>query len=116
MAEKHGKIWGTTQCIMKGHNWEVHRIEIKAGGYCSKHTHNHKNNMFFVEHGMLEVEKYDNGLTDTTILINGESTTVKPGIKHMFRAKSEVIAYEIYWLDSISEDITRFTQGGMDDK
>jgi len=39
---KSGKIWGTTERIEANGVFEFHRIEIEAGGYCSKHLHKHK--------------------------------------------------------------------------
>ena len=30
-----GKIWGKTLDIFKNSNFELHRIEIKKGGFCS---------------------------------------------------------------------------------
>lgn len=109
-----GKVWGYTQEIIKGSSFEVHRIEIDKGGYCSMHKHLHKNNMFFVEKGFIrvEVKKNDYDLTDKTNLEAGEMMIVKAGEFHRFRAAMDSVVFEIYWLDDIKEDIVRQKVGG----
>ena len=57
---KQGKIWGETSPIFNKNNVEIHRIEIKKGGYCSKHKHEHKFNAFFVEKGKLQISVWKN--------------------------------------------------------
>ena len=37
-----GKVWGKTANIFSNPNFEVHRIEVNKGGYCSKHKHKYK--------------------------------------------------------------------------
>jgi len=111
---KHGKIWGNTQEIAGGPAWSVHRIEIKAGGYCSEHYHAHKHNLFYVESGMLEVSTWQaNDMEDSTVIMAGESTSVAPGKRHRFKALIDTVAYEVYWLEPLSEDIVRLTTGGI---
>ena len=46
---KAGKVWGDTVNIFSNHNFEFHRIQVKKGGYCSKHKHLHKFNGFYIE-------------------------------------------------------------------
>ena len=46
-----GKVWGKTQEIFKNSNFELHRIEVNKGGFCSKHKHIHKINAFYIEKG-----------------------------------------------------------------
>ena len=48
---KQGKVWGQTELLEANGVLEFHRIEAKAGGVCSKHTHKFKWNGFFVESG-----------------------------------------------------------------
>ena len=73
--------------------------------------------MFYVTSGELEVHihKEDQNLIDVTILRQGEWTTVKPGEFHSFRATKYTLAFELYYPQSLSEDIIRKTVGGMDD-
>ena len=112
----NGKAWGTTQLIFKNDNFEVHRICIKDQGYCSKHKHNFKHNIFYVEKGILSVDvwKNDYDLIDETMLHTGQMMDVKPGEYHRFEAvNGQVIAYEIYYSEPISGDIIRETCGGI---
>lgn len=110
-----GKIWGHTEEIVKNSFFEIHRIEIKKGGFCSLHKHIHKNNMFYVEKGNINIEihKLNYELIDITTLITGQMTIVIPGEFHKFIANEDSTVYEIYWLNNISEDIERKEVGGI---
>ena len=111
---KQNKVWGETSEIWAGNNCEVHLINAKAGGYCSKHLHQHKFNLFHVEHGELQIEIWKTGgLIDKTVLIDGESTVVPPQVFHRFTALNDTKALEIYWVKIESEDIEREDQGGV---
>ena len=113
---KEGKAWGVTQTIFQSDSFEVHRIEVKAGGYCSTHKHEYKHNMFFVESGLLEIHVFKNDyeLEDITYLSNMELTNVPPGEFHFFKANSDVVAYEIYYPQPIGMDIIRKNCGGLE--
>lgn len=108
------KIWGTTEEIISNEIFEVHRICVKKGGYCSKHYHNYKFNMFFVESGVIEVDTIYEDHINTTVLKSGQSTVVSPNELHVFRAPQNTIAYEIYWVRLPKEDIIRKNDGGLD--
>lgn len=114
MNNIQGKIWGKTQSIFEKNNVEMHRIETKKGGYCSKHKHVHKHNMFYVEKGKLKVTvwKNDYDLVDETIINTGETTTVTPEEYHKFEALEDTIAYEVYWVCLSGSDIVREDHGG----
>lgn len=111
---KHGKIWGVTELLEANGVLELHRIEIKAGGYCSKHLHKHKWNGFFVESGELEIHvwknKYD--LVDVTVLKAGDYTSVPPGEYHMFKCVEDTVCFELYWAQFDHDDIERESVGG----
>lgn len=110
---KAGKVWGKTEALFARNNVEVHRIEVEKGGYCSKHKHANKWNMFFVESGELEVIVWKGGeVHDSTILQAGDNTAVPPGEFHQFKAVTDVIAYEMYWVELNANDIVRETVGG----
>ena len=114
--QKEGKIWGSTATVFKGNNVQVNRITGIEGSHCSKHKHDHKFNMFFVEKGQLLVKvwKSDYKLVDETTLAALESTTVKPGEYHRFEVVGkDTVAYEIYWTELDSEDIAREDHGGI---
>ena len=118
-----GKVWGTTACILKLPMFELHRIEVKAGGYCSEHIHRAKHNLFYVESGVLKVTLWNDGpgasvlaggkhAIDETIMRPGDSMPIPPNRAHKFEGVSAVVAYEVYWAE-LSEDIERRTQGGL---
>jgi len=112
---KQTKIWGTTNDLFFKNNVEVHRIEIVKGGFCSKHRHEYKFNMFFVESGELEIGIWTNeGMIDKTILKAGEQSAVPPNVYHKFTANEDTIAYEIYWTELSPSDIIRETVGGIE--
>jgi len=116
MQPIRGKIWGSTCRLIIQNNVEIHRIEVDKGGFCSEHKHEHKCNAFFVEKGCLEIIIYrqDAGQTikDRTILQNGDSTYIEPGVYHQFRALKNTIAFEMYWIELSQSDIIRKNVGG----
>jgi mannose-6-phosphate isomerase-like protein (cupin superfamily) len=114
MTEKQGKVWGETWTILQTPMVEFHRISVKRGYRCSTHKHAHKWNGFFVESGELEihVRKKDYDLTDVTHLKVGQFCAVKPGEYHWFQCAEDCVAFEIYWLNPITEDIQRENAGG----
>ena len=109
-----GKIWGNTSEIFSGNNVSIHRIEGLKNRYCSKHKHEHKYNMFFVESGKIIVRiwKNDYDLIDETILHKGQSTIVSPGEFHQFVVIEDCVVYEIYYTQLLNDDITRESVGG----
>lgn len=112
---KFGKIWGETELILKNGVLEFHRIEVKKGGKCSKHKHKHKHNGFYIEKGKLSVRVWkDYDLIDETILNDNQFTTVGPGEFHQFEALEDTIAFEIYWVELLHEDIERETVGSYE--
>jgi len=111
---KSGKIWGSTDLIFSNDNFEVHRIFINKGGTCSKHKHQYKHNIFYVERGILNIKvwKKDYNLIDVTRLTQREMTDVPPGEFHQFEALADTVALEIYYSEPISGDIIRESVGG----
>ena len=106
-----GKVWGKTQLIFTRNNVSVHRVQVAAGGFCSKHRHLAKYNLFFVESGRLRVTIYEDSRIDTDVG-PGETTEVPPGRLHRFEALTDCIAYEIYWTILDENDIERHESGG----
>tara|TARA_B100000959_G_C14926859_1_gene601869 strand:- start:406 stop:750 length:345 start_codon:yes stop_codon:yes gene_type:complete len=109
-----GKVWGNTQPLFCKNNVEIHRIETREGGYCSKHKHEHKYNAFYVESGKLKITawKNDYDLVDETIVSTNQITTCPPQEYHMFEALEDTVAYEIYWVELSENDIQRENCGG----
>ncbi|MHA1469203.1 MAG: hypothetical protein ACTSSP_01435 [Candidatus Asgardarchaeia archaeon] len=110
-----GKIWGSTSKIFDKNNVEIHRIEGKKNHHCSKHKHDHKFNMFFLEKGEIRISiwKNDYNLVDKTILKAGQSCIVSPGEYHKFTVLKDSVAYEVYWVELDSKDIVRDSVGGF---
>ena len=114
MNNIQGKVWGSTQPLFCKNNVEMHRIEAKKGGYCSKHKHEHKYNAFYIESGKLKITawKNDYDLVDETIITDNQITTCPPQEYHMFEALEDTVAYEIYWVELNEKDIQRENCGG----
>ena len=109
------KVWGTTQLIFDRGGVEMHRIVGLAGGYCSKHKHHYKYNLFYVERGRLRVVVFADGdlIDEERILSAGESMVIRPGQFHRFWIQEhETVAYELYYLDGCPHDIIREDVGG----
>ncbi len=113
MANKEGKVWGQTEKIVVNPFCEVHKIDIKAGGVCSKHLHRYKTNGFYVISGTLKIRTWqkDYDLVDETILNAGDYYEAKPNLYHQFEAVTGVQALEIYYPTPIDHDIVRETVG-----
>jgi len=110
---KESKVWGDTSSVWVGDNSEVHIINALKGGYCSKHKHEHKYNLFYVESGRLLIEIWrDKNMIDKTIIGANESTVVAPCLYHRFTALENTKAIEVYWVELNKVDIVREDQGG----
>ena len=59
-----GKVWGTSDLIFNKNNVEVHRITGIKGGKSSKHKHQSKISLIYIESGAMAVivEKNDYAL------------------------------------------------------
>lgn len=125
---KQGKIWGTTEALLKNPIVEWHRIEVNKGFKCSVHKHSYKHNAFYVEKGALQILIYrdnvgaataitgvGNSISETidrTLLTDGDHTTIAPNVYHCFVALEDTIAFELYWPELLTEDIRRLNSGG----
>jgi quercetin dioxygenase-like cupin family protein len=115
--EKAGKFWGSTSPLFNKNNVEIHRLEGVKGGYSSKHKHDAKYNMFFVESGAIKIVtwKDKSGLPDSTTLQKGDTCIVPPGLYHKFIVEEPCVAYEVYWVELNPHDIVRADKGGLND-
>lgn len=111
------KCWGDTRRIGLGSSWDVHYLNLIAGGYCSRHRHLHKANLFYVATGRIAVEFFnpDESVPYKTVEVGPEQTLSVPALVwHRFRVLESGIAVEIYWPGSWNpDDIDRAEQGGM---
>ena len=112
---KAGKVWGTTELVEANGALEFHRIEMKAGGVCSKHLHRYKWNGFYVESGKMLIRTWqrDYDLVDETILEAGDYHKVKPGVYTQFECLKSGVAFELYWAEFNHNDIVRETVGHL---
>lgn len=110
-----GKVWGTTERLFCANNVELHRITGRLGGYCSRHHHAGKYNLFFVEKGALTVRVWRDGdQVDETRVGAGMSCTVAPGELHQFEVlEDDTVAFELYWAELNTDDIVRQDVGGL---
>ena len=115
MSIVEGKVWGTTIPLIRCPQVEIHSIFINAGGYCSKHRHQSKKNVFYVEDGELEIHRWkDYDLVDVTVLYAEDLAVVPAGEYHMFKARRDTKALEIYYSELSLNDIERDIIGGVD--
>lgn len=112
---KQGKAWGETWCVFRTPLVEFHRIVVNPNGYCSVHLHQHKWNGFYVERGELLVKVWQpSGTLDQTRLGPGDSLIVPAGVEHQFVGlESGCLAFELYSIDPLTEDIVRKSLGGV---
>jgi quercetin dioxygenase-like cupin family protein len=115
-----GKVWGETRPLFNKNNVEIHFVDIKKGGYCSKHYHRSKFNKFMVMNGKLKITVWKNYgkeiLEDISILHTGQACIVAPGDFHRFEALEDTQALEIYWVELNDHDIVREDHGGLKDE
>lgn len=110
---KQGKIWGSTSELFTKNNVSIHRIEINKDSCCSKHYHDHKHNLFYVESGKIKIQEWKNDydLMDETTLSKGELCSVPPRNYHRFIGLEDSVVYEIYYTTLDSNDIIREDTG-----
>jgi len=106
---KQGKIWGYTQELLTQNNVSIHRININKDSCCSKHYHQHKHNIFYVESGKILVQEWkrEYDLLDETVLEAGQMCSVPPMNYHKFVGLEDSVVYEIYYVDLNNDDIIR---------
>ncbi len=111
-----GKVWGSSSLLFSKNNVAVYRILGKKDGYCSKHKHDQKYNLFYVERGILKVEIWkEYGLVDTVHLSSEQHCIIEPGEFHRFTVMTDnTFVIEIYWTELDENDIVRKDQGGIE--
>jgi len=114
MKPPEQKVWGTTIELFANGAASTHYIEVKAGGFCSEHRHEHKENVFYVIEGELrvtwwDIDGHEHGLT----LFAGDDTAISVGIWHSFEAMVDTKCIEIYDYRYYGVDIERRVSGGL---
>ena len=102
------KNWGTNTLIYSDHNIEVHRACINKNGTSSKHYHEHKYNLFYVESGYLIVKIWENNSDYKEVFLHeGDRLVVQPKKWHKFLAIEPCSLIEIYYTSISLNDIIR---------
>jgi len=116
-TEWEEKVWGRVCHIFESENAAVSHLEVKAGYRCSRHYHQHRANMFYVQEGKIVVEVW-NGWTRTMAdLVPGYMLVVPSKIEHRFNVVESGKLIEVYWPDQEGgkcefDDIVRLESGG----
>jgi len=113
MGSKEGKVWGETTEFFRCQTVSAHYLDIKKGGYSSYHRHEFKANIFYIVCGSLLIEKQVGKHSDKTVLTEGQSMVIAPGIWHTFSALVDTKCIEVYQVILVDPDIERKTVGGM---
>lgn len=87
----------------------------KDGGYCSVHRHQHQDNIFAVEHGVLRITLDEGG--QSIWIRTGEVYSVPALTIHTFQALADTYFIELYVgrgnYRPVDKDIERFSEGGI---
>jgi len=112
------KVWGQTRLVIESPRFQRHELQTEAGGYCSWHYHDDRENLFVVESGMIAVLQLFGWKYTRRVLGVGESMFVPAKVVHQFQVIESGRVVEEYWpaehRGTISlGDIERLTIGGM---
>lgn len=117
------KPWGERYSVHLSPSCQVDLLEIKKGGYSSRHHHDYKWNRFFVLSGELQIRVFhapesvsENKLHTGYLIGDGCKTRkfdIKPGVIHEFEAITEVKLLEVYFSVCSEKDIVRKNGGGL---
>lgn len=103
------KVWGDTSLIFDNGSVHVYVANISKNKSCSKHCHEHKNNIFYLQSGLLKVLIWEEDTAPIEhILQAGDSIDIKCGLKHQFFSLEDSILVEIYYTTLNHEDIIRY--------
>lgn len=112
------KVWGWTEQVFDCGAIQAHRIWGQPGGFCSRHFHDHKHNLFIIVSGAMRVEQWNpEGEMTARDLSAGDVLSIAPPVQHRFRVLRPCEAIEVYFAthgDVNPEDITRLDEGGIE--
>jgi mannose-6-phosphate isomerase-like protein (cupin superfamily) len=104
------KPWGTTTLIFDSQNLHIYSAIINKNGASSRHYHKYKNNIFYVQRGMVSITLWSENTTETKFLNEGDIIDIPKGQWHQFFANEESIVLEVYYSRIDHEDIIRSNQ------
>lgn len=115
VMEIHKKSWGHELWIVNNDEYCGKLLSFRAGTSCSIHHHRLKDEVFFLQSGLIDVKYSDkdfttydtpgiNKLVKIVRLYIGESFHVYPGLRHQICAveKSELFEFSTHHEDSDS--------------
>lgn len=118
----HDKAWGRTRQLIDSPDLHVSLIEVESGGYCSRHLHSTKHNIFAVLSGCLQVTVFepfpDNHIPLETRALSQQDQpfVVAPNTVHQFLGNERTFAAEAYFARVPGrlrdDDIVRYSVGG----
>lgn len=101
-TDQHGRVtcerpWGRWTRLYFDGVLEVRKLEVKRGGYCTKHFHRTKMNVFVVVEGALRIFEWPTSyhVRDTELVSSNATLTVPPYVPHRFYGASDAVAYEL---------------------
>ena len=125
------KHWGAAVAICGSEFGQMSLAIIDKGGYCSRHFHNQKVNVFNVVSGTLQIQTWDSHHSETEIenipadnifaIEAGMSYQIGVNQIHLMAAPTtDCIVMEVYYATQpghqvMLADIQRFTEGGKHD-
>jgi quercetin dioxygenase-like cupin family protein len=101
------KPWGKTLLVFDNETIHIYLAWINRDGFCSKHYHKNKHNLFFLQSGSIIVKTWDTDIINEHKLLAGDKILVKNNTWHQFLATEESILLEIYYSTIDHEDIIR---------
>ena len=123
------KRWGAAVAICDSPHGQMSLAIIDKGGFCSRHFHNQKVNVFNMIEGTLQLKVWDGQPKDIATvkadnvfaIESGMSYQIGVNIIHEMEARTNVVCMEAYYPTQANHivsraDISRFTTGGLKPK
>jgi len=98
MLKKVQKVWGSEEWIVNNDLYCGKILNLKKGFRGSTHFHKNKHETFYLLDGKVLLELEDS----KTIMNEGTSLTIEPGLKHRFTPleDSRIIEFSTHHMDS----------------
>lgn len=113
VRECHQKGWGEEQWIANSLLCCGKKLILKKGKRCSIHYHKLKDETFYVQSGVVQLDLYDHGYPgDPTRLTMkpGDSIHISPLVPHQFFGVEDSEFFE-FSTEHFEEDTYRFVRG-----
>lgn len=117
MSESREKPWGRSTLHFSNDVTELLEIDVRPGGFCSRHYHQDRENLFWVFSGSLMVACGVGLETVVTLNPGTKPWVVATTVHHRFWSPGGCIAYELYrvlpGMIHRTDDIVRLEDGGI---